>query len=240
MILRKCKTLSRQLGRSSSYSSLRSKSSRDELWGGGDHMQDHDHEHHETIFVGSTRKRYVISSKYLSHPLINALIDKTNKQKAGEENSNILVVKCEVVLFDHLLWMLENADPNLSSESLEELAELYLSWWGPCNYSLYLKVRSGQKEKSLMDIHVRLWLHLRTCNGSNFLSSMVQLYVILIIDLCPNSIFGIDGPTAWWMNIMKWVIHHCINGFFFLGLLIGIVLMVFVLVLFHYILYPYF
>ncbi|KAK4594460.1 hypothetical protein RGQ29_018228 [Quercus rubra] len=127
MILRKCKTLSRQLGRSSSYSSLRSKSSRDELWGGGDHMQDHDHEHHETIFVGSTRKRYVISSKYLSHPLINALIDKTNKQKAGEENSNILVVKCEVVLFDHLLWMLENADPNLSSESLEELAELYLS-----------------------------------------------------------------------------------------------------------------
>uniref|UniRef100_A0A7N2R3M3 Uncharacterized protein n=1 Tax=Quercus lobata TaxID=97700 RepID=A0A7N2R3M3_QUELO len=131
MILRKCKSLSRQLGRSSSYSSLRSKSSRDELWGGGggggDHMQDHDHEHHETIFVGSTRKRYVISSKYLSHPLINALIDKTNKQKAGEENNNILVVKCEVVLFDHLLWMLENADPNLSSESLEELAELYLS-----------------------------------------------------------------------------------------------------------------
>ncbi len=126
MILRKCKSLSRQLGRSSSYSSLRSKSTRDELWGGGgsDHMQD-DGEHHETIFVGSTRKRYVISSKYLSHPLINALIDKT-KQKGGGEN-NILVVKCEVVLFDNLLWMLENADPNLSSESLEELAELYLS-----------------------------------------------------------------------------------------------------------------
>lgn len=77
--------------------------------------------------------------------------------------------------------------------------------------------RSGlvRKKKSLMDIHVRLWLHLRTCNGSNFLSSTVQLYVILIIDLCPNSIFGIDGPAAWWMNIMKWVIHHCINGFFF-------------------------
>ncbi|XP_041005793.1 auxin-responsive protein SAUR78 [Juglans microcarpa x Juglans regia] len=121
MILRKCKSLSRQLGRSSSYSSLRSKSTREELWNGD--MQDDD-EHHKTVFVGSTRKRYVISSKYLSHPLIDALIDKTkHKTSSGDD---ILVVRCEVVLFDHLLWMLENADPNLSSECLQELAELYV------------------------------------------------------------------------------------------------------------------
>ncbi|EEF48819.1 conserved hypothetical protein [Ricinus communis] len=119
LILRKCKSLSRQLGRSSSYSSLRSKSTREELW--GDHKEE-DEEHQSTLFVGSTRKRYVISSKYLSHPLVNALIQKS-KQRQGEE---ILVVKCEVVLFDHLLWMLENADPNLSFDSLEELAELYV------------------------------------------------------------------------------------------------------------------
>ncbi|KAE8125093.1 hypothetical protein FH972_019928 [Carpinus fangiana] len=128
MILRKCKSLSRQLGRSSSYSSLRSKSARGDLWGGemeDHHHHHHHHHHHETIFVGSTRKRYVISSNHLRHPLISALIDKTNQKAGGDDD--VLVVNCEVVLFDHLLWMLENVDPNLSSESLQELADLYVS-----------------------------------------------------------------------------------------------------------------
>lgn len=78
-------------------------------------------ENYATIFVGSTRKRYVINSKYLNHPLLNALIE-ISKQKHGGE---FILVKCEVVLFDHLLWMLENADPNLILDSLEELADLY-------------------------------------------------------------------------------------------------------------------
>lgn len=119
-ILRKCKTLSRQLTRTSSYSSLRSKSTREEKWvSSATDMQDHNY---ETIFVGSTRKRYMISTKYLNHPLLNALIEKSKQNAEGN-----LSVKCEVVLFDHLLWMLDNAEPNLTSESLEELAELYVS-----------------------------------------------------------------------------------------------------------------
>ncbi|KAK7317484.1 hypothetical protein RJT34_01761 [Clitoria ternatea] len=123
LILRKCKSLSRQLGRSSSYSSLRSKSTKEDIWNGQHGIQED--EYCETIFVGSTRKRYVISSKYLNHPLLSALINKS-KQKGSDEIENVLVVNCEVVLFDHLLWMLENADPKFSSESLEELAELYV------------------------------------------------------------------------------------------------------------------
>ncbi|CAJ1978409.1 unnamed protein product [Sphenostylis stenocarpa] len=122
LLLRKCKSLSRQLGRSSSYSSLRSKSTKEDIWGGGHGMQED--EHCETIFVGSTRKRYVISKKYLNHPLLNELINKSKPK--GSNESSVLVVNCEVVLFDHLLWMLENADPKFSSESLEELAELYV------------------------------------------------------------------------------------------------------------------
>ncbi|CAK8561442.1 unnamed protein product [Lathyrus sativus] len=122
LLLRKCKSLSKQLGRSSSYSSLRSKSNRDDLYAGHGIEQD---ENCETIFVGSSRKRYVISSKYLNHPLLDALINK-NKQKDSGDDENVLVVNCEVVLFDHLLWMLENADPKFGSESLEELAELYV------------------------------------------------------------------------------------------------------------------
>ncbi|XP_055824659.1 auxin-responsive protein SAUR76 [Solanum dulcamara] len=123
LLLRKCKTLSRQLGRSSSYSSLRSKSSREDFWNNVESHQDNK-EDSETIFVGNSRRRYVIKSKYLSHPLLNALIEKS-KQKHGEKDH--LSVKCEVVLFDHLLWLLENADPNnLNSDSFEELADLYV------------------------------------------------------------------------------------------------------------------
>ncbi|KAL2335922.1 hypothetical protein Fmac_010368 [Flemingia macrophylla] len=121
LILNKCKSFSKQLGRSSSHSSLRSKFAKENLlWEGHDMPQD---EQCETIFVGSTRKPYVISSKYLKHPLLKVLINKS-KQKGSDES--VLVVNCEVVLFDHLLWMLENADPKFSSESLEELAELYV------------------------------------------------------------------------------------------------------------------
>ncbi|KAF7835583.1 auxin-responsive protein SAUR78 [Senna tora] len=119
LLLKKCKSLSRQLGRSSSYSSLRSKSTKEEInniWG----REQEDDEHCETIYVGSTRKRYVISSKYLNHPLLNALIEKRGN------DADVVVVNCEVVLFDHLLWMLENADPKISSESLEELVQLYV------------------------------------------------------------------------------------------------------------------
>ncbi|KAF8390950.1 hypothetical protein HHK36_023250 [Tetracentron sinense] len=115
LILKKCKSLSRKLGRSSSYSSLRSNSNREEFWGDMTEF-----EQRETVFVGSSRRCYRISSKHLNHPLLNALIEKS-KQKSGEDIS----VKCEVVIFDHLLWMLENAEPNLTSESLDELAELY-------------------------------------------------------------------------------------------------------------------
>lgn len=117
LLLRKCKSLSRQLGRSSSYSSLRSKSVKDDVaW----RSQEQEDEQCVTLYVGSTRKRYLISSKYLKHPLLIALIHKQN------DEDNVLVVKCEVVLFDHLLWMLENADPNnFSSESLDELVQLY-------------------------------------------------------------------------------------------------------------------
>ena len=82
-----------------------------------------DHQHCETIYVGSTRKRYVISSKYLNHPLLNALIQRSKQKHGGGED---ILVKCEVGLFDHLLWMLENSDPNLVLGSLEELADLYV------------------------------------------------------------------------------------------------------------------
>ncbi|KAI3496656.1 hypothetical protein L1887_39027 [Cichorium endivia] len=136
LMLRKCKTLSRQLVRTSSYTTLRSKSTTDHhrpaesggimwntstvsVYAGGE-------EPRATVFVGSTRKRYVIGSKYLSHPLIIALTQKSTSVDVDGDNA-VSVINCEVVLFDHLLWMLENSDLNVTSDSLDELADLYLS-----------------------------------------------------------------------------------------------------------------
>lgn len=85
-------------------------------------MNDEDEDREAVVFVGSSRRRYVIRSKHLNHPLLDALIDRSE----GNTEDGISV-KCEVVLFDHLLWMLENADPEVDADdgALQELAKLY-------------------------------------------------------------------------------------------------------------------
>ena len=79
-----------------------------------------DHSHGKTlqaVYVGKSRRRYLLTSDVVAHPLFQQLVVKS--AGAGEE----ITVGCEVVLFEHLLWMLENADP--MPESLDELAEFY-------------------------------------------------------------------------------------------------------------------
>ncbi|XP_058078871.1 auxin-responsive protein SAUR76-like [Magnolia sinica] len=71
------------------------------------------------VYVGKSRRRYLISSHLVDHPLFRVLADKS---PAGA-GSDAMTVGCEVVLFEHLLWMLENADPQ--PESLDELVEFY-------------------------------------------------------------------------------------------------------------------
>lgn len=126
-ILRKCKSLSTKLGRSSSYGSLRSKSERleEDVYSG---VKEEDLVEKETIFVGSLRRRYLIKAKLLDHPLVSALIERSKESiqtgHAGGDGDSICV-KCEIVIFDHLLWMLENDVLDITTDSLEELAELY-------------------------------------------------------------------------------------------------------------------
>lgn len=132
-LLRKCKSLSTKLGRTSSYSSLRSKSTRmeEDFWSTGANGYKDEEElsvDQETIYVGSLRRRYLIKTKLLDHPLVSLLVERSTKQSSptGNGGGGGLCVKCEVVMFDHLLWMLENAESDITSDSsLEELAELY-------------------------------------------------------------------------------------------------------------------
>ncbi|CAL4891072.1 unnamed protein product [Urochloa decumbens] len=133
-VLRRCKSLSR-VGRPSSapYSNLRSMSTRDAAAAAAVVDDDDDAAAVSVgggavVFVGSSRRRYVISAEHLSHPLIAALIDE-GRRKDDDEPATAAVVNCEVVLFDHLLWMLDNAaDDDLrggDGAAMKELAQLY-------------------------------------------------------------------------------------------------------------------
>ncbi|KAG6669019.1 auxin-responsive protein SAUR78-like [Carya illinoinensis] len=71
------------------------------------------------VYVGKSRRRYLVSSEIIEHPLFQELVDKSS---TGEHNDGVAVA-CEVVLFEHLLWMLENAKTQLGS--MDELVEFY-------------------------------------------------------------------------------------------------------------------
>ncbi|KAK3123571.1 hypothetical protein QOZ80_8AG0632910 [Eleusine coracana subsp. coracana] len=71
------------------------------------------------VYVGKSRRRYLVAEELVGHPLFQTLVDRA----AGAVAGGGTVVGCEVVLFEHMLWMLENADPQ--PESLDELVEYY-------------------------------------------------------------------------------------------------------------------
>ncbi|XP_042429495.1 auxin-responsive protein SAUR76-like [Zingiber officinale] len=70
------------------------------------------------VYVGKSRRRYLISSPLVEHRLFQVLA-----RRSAADPGAAVVVGCEVVLFEHLLWMLENGDP--PPESIDELVELY-------------------------------------------------------------------------------------------------------------------
>ncbi|OEL30904.1 hypothetical protein BAE44_0008077 [Dichanthelium oligosanthes] len=75
------------------------------------------------VYVGKSRRRYLIAEELVGHPLFQTLVDRSGGGAPGGAAGSWTVVGCEVVLFEHLLWMLENADPQ--PESLDELVEYY-------------------------------------------------------------------------------------------------------------------
>ncbi|KAJ1439965.1 Small auxin-up RNA [Sesbania bispinosa] len=75
------------------------------------------------VFVGKKRRRYLVSSVVVGHPLFRELVDRSREPSDENDDDDTINVACEVVLFEHLLWMLENADPQ--PESLDELVEFY-------------------------------------------------------------------------------------------------------------------
>ncbi|CAA0836866.1 SAUR-like auxin-responsive protein family [Striga hermonthica] len=72
------------------------------------------------VYVGKSRRRYLVSANVVDSPLFRELVD---RRSGGGGEEDAVVIGCEVVLFEHLLWMLENADPQ--PESPCELAKFY-------------------------------------------------------------------------------------------------------------------
>lgn len=77
------------------------------------------------VYVGQSRRLYQLSPHLVEHPLFRVLV-----QKSGGTTSNeAAVVDCEVVLFEHFLWMLENNYDEIKqpAETLEEIVGFYTS-----------------------------------------------------------------------------------------------------------------
>ncbi|KAJ1418777.1 Small auxin-up RNA [Sesbania bispinosa] len=73
------------------------------------------------VYVGKSRRLYRVSSDVVDHPVFRELVERS--RDSDDQNDTVVNVACEVVLFEHLLWMLENADPQ--PESLDELVDFY-------------------------------------------------------------------------------------------------------------------
>ncbi|XP_057806596.1 auxin-responsive protein SAUR76-like [Salvia miltiorrhiza] len=67
------------------------------------------------VYVGKSRRRYLLPSEVIDNPVFRELVER--------DEGDSITIACEVVLFDHLLWMMENADPH--PESLNELVDFY-------------------------------------------------------------------------------------------------------------------
>ncbi|KAI6679787.1 hypothetical protein NL676_033668 [Syzygium grande] len=78
------------------------------------------------VYVGQSRRRYLVRSAVVGHPLFCELAARSGNGAPSSDDdadSPSFSIACEVVLFEHLLWMLENAESR--PEPLDELVEFY-------------------------------------------------------------------------------------------------------------------
>eukprot|EP01018_Ginkgo_biloba_P026898 Gb_31036 [translate_table: standard] len=76
------------------------------------------------VYVGKELRRFVIPTVYMNHSVFRVLLDKT-ADEFGFDQKGGLIIPCETLFFEHLIWLLNNNDPSVQSLELDELMDFY-------------------------------------------------------------------------------------------------------------------
>lgn len=72
------------------------------------------------VYVGEERRRFVIPTDYLSHPIFLMLLDKA-REEYGFKQKEGLTVPCNVEIFEESLWLIECSQSASGQFDLEVL-----------------------------------------------------------------------------------------------------------------------
>lgn len=72
------------------------------------------------VYVGEERRRFVIPTEYLSHPVFSMLLDKA-REEYGFKQQEGLTVPCDVEAFEQSLWLIERSRTASGQFDLETL-----------------------------------------------------------------------------------------------------------------------
>ncbi|KAH7430127.1 hypothetical protein KP509_09G084900 [Ceratopteris richardii] len=76
------------------------------------------------IYVGRERRRFEIRAEHINHPVLRGLLQRTEEEFGLNQTGGLAIPACQVVLFEHLLWMLDNHDTAHLLQDPSELSEL--------------------------------------------------------------------------------------------------------------------
>ncbi|CAI0419272.1 unnamed protein product [Linum tenue] len=72
-----------------------------------------------SVYVGNSRRRYLLTTEVMCHPMFQELMQRSG----GVDGDGQIIVRSEVVLFEHLLWMINEQVNGFGS--MEELVDFY-------------------------------------------------------------------------------------------------------------------
>ncbi|KAL2622863.1 hypothetical protein R1flu_003068 [Riccia fluitans] len=75
------------------------------------------------VYVGYERRRYVISTNFLSHTLFKELL-KRSEEEFGFDYEGGLNIACNCTLFESVLWMIATKDPAAVTTNPDELMDI--------------------------------------------------------------------------------------------------------------------
>ncbi|KAJ7563551.1 hypothetical protein O6H91_03G114900 [Diphasiastrum complanatum] len=97
-----------------------------------------------TILVGEDRQIFKIDPHILDNTIIQYVLEKTRsisdeesdtdefetavtkgRRSGAARTASVISLNCDAILFEHILWLLNNNDPSLHQLNLDELMEFY-------------------------------------------------------------------------------------------------------------------